>query len=278
MRYKFIIIFVLSIFVLTGCSKEISDETENISTDIIIRETTTKKTTINEATTEETTIQKSTTEDRNLKGEISISKDSEVAEAMREVLRGERDFISVDEGYELTNINTFDCFDSKSGYNLEVQTFRTVDIDEDGNYEIVLLFFKENGDRYTGYCSELLRYYNGNVYGYNINSSIYILGNGGYMSWHGPYYGPDNDYRGYKGIGRFEFEDDKLTCTYVFETYDTESEKWLRKSGIMNEDEKIVYDSEKYDKIKSEYEKKKNEPSRFLSHTLIEEHIETYVR
>lgn len=120
---------------------------------------------------------------------------------------------------------------------------------------------------------ELLRYYNGYVYGYNINSYIYIGRNGGYILWCGPYILED-DYICYNGMGKLEFVDDKLICNYVFEYDDTEAEKWLRESGMVNENDKIIYDKEEYEIINEKYITLDN----FFTHGLSDENIDTYVR
>ena len=92
--------------------------------------------------------------------------DTEASKAIREVLLGEREFVSTDEDNEKTTINDFDYYYGDKVEKTYWGDFLVVDFDGDGNQEVVVEVYEAEDSSMPQ--MEILHYEDGVVYGYQV--------------------------------------------------------------------------------------------------------------
>ena len=149
--------------------------------------------------------------------------DSNVAKAYREVLKSEKPFISVDQGYAEVLLEDYNLYKGEEVEELWKHQFNLIDVDGDSNYEIAVEITIPKDDPLKDEL--LLVYHEGRVYGYNLPPGIYTRG-GNVLGWINDFDNgwSDECYRGYASIA---IENQKLKLTYYFQKPHTLEEKWL---------------------------------------------------
>lgn len=207
------------------------------------------------------------------------AKDSDIAKAYREVLKSERSFISVDEDNEITYLKEFDYIAGIDCTSTDVSEIEVADIGDDGNYEVVLKirgkkrYPKDEHDD-SERVLEILSYEDGVVYGYQLPTWMYVIGDS-VVSWN------NTDMPGYEvgdtfmeGYAIIKIEKRELIYTYFFEKEGSKEEEWLRKSGVISDKDNVIYVGKDYHKyIYSGYKYNVS-----ISGRTEEEDIDKYIR
>lgn len=131
-----------------------------------------------------------------------LKPDTEASKAIREVLLGEREFISTDEDNEKTTISDFDYYYGDKVEKTYWGDFLVVDFDGDGNLEAVVEVHEVEDSPMPQ--MEILHYEDGVVYGYQVVAKGMREPNTDGM------FMVTSDYSNY---ARLEFDKDK--CTYI---------------------------------------------------------------
>ena len=203
---KIIYIFFITILVLVGCANNTNlDETQSTKE---AKQTSRIETTVENTTPVETTTEEPTT---------SVPEPTEAALAIRAVLKNERPYIDVNNGYKETYKNDLNYYLGKTNVNIGWDNFSMFDIDNDGQREVRVII--RNLRRYGNHINLedrtrlIFRYYQGQVYGYQC-SQIMGFGDNDYFTWDSQYYEYMEDDEEYTGGGKIEFNVDKIKYIY----------------------------------------------------------------
>ena len=232
MRKIRFILFIAVLF-LVGCNSSQNRETPDKTTDY-------QQTTKLETTTETTTPVETTTEEPT----TPVPEPTEAALAIRAVLKNERPYIDVNNGYKETYKKDLNYYLGKTDLNLSWENFVMFDADNDGQREVMVIVRNlrliGNHTNLEDRLYLILRYYQGQVYGYQ-SSQIMYFGNNDYFSWDSRYYKYMEDDEKYSGGGRIEFKGDKIKYIYYIREENEKERKWLE-SLIPGADVEIIVD------------------------------------
>ena len=172
---KIFYLFFITILVLIGCKNNTNvSETQQTKDS---KQTTKLETTIESATTEKTTTEEPTT---------TIPEPTEAALAIRAVLKNECPYIDVNNGYKETYKKDLNYYLGKTDLNLSWENFVMFDADNDGQREVMVIVRNlrliGNHTNLEDRLYLILRYYQGQVYGYQSSQIIYF-GNNNYFGW-----------------------------------------------------------------------------------------------
>lgn len=265
-----IILVAICIFILNACNSnnqnnenavtEKTNSTEQISTTI----DTTVETTITDDTSE------SVTTENLLDLDYMEYKDPKIAQIYREVLKSERSFISVVEGNKETTLDNYNYFHGGYDYKTRTFGFSFMDINKDGNFEVVVSFVIAESDA-TDKEGMILYYEDEKVYGYPL--ADWIVSSGDNVLWLISIDCPGADITPYYIIPiELRIEDKELKYTYIFKEKGDEDEQWLRDRGMLTDNDDVSYVGDGYDKYKSP------EQTRNDGHELKPENIDKYLR
>ena len=233
---KYIYILFITMILLVGCKKDTQNSTTQTTTKAS-KQTTKLETTIENATTEETTTEEPTTQ---------VPEPTEAALAIRAVLKNERPYIDVNNGYKETYKKDLNYYLGKTDLNLSWENFVMFDADNDGQREVMVIVRNlrliGNHTNLEDRLYLILRYYQGQVYGYQ-SSQIMYFGNNDYFRWDSRYYEYMEDDEKYSGGGRIEFKEDKIKYIYYIREENEKERKWLE-SLIPGAEIEIIVDKE----------------------------------
>ena len=240
---KISFILIIAVVFLVGCNSSQNRETPDKTTDY--QQTTKLETT----TPVETTTEEPTT---------TIPEPTEAALAIRAVLKNERPYIDVNNGYKETYKNDLNYYLGKINVNIGWDNFSMFDIDNDGQREVRVII--RNLRRYGNHINLedrtrlIFRYYQGQVYGYQC-SQIMGFGDNDYFTWDSKYYEYMEDDEEYRGGGKIEFKEDKIKYIYYIREENEKERKWLE-SLIPGGEIEIVVDREMCEYAEKEREKR----------------------
>ena len=188
--------------------------------------------------------------------------DTEASKAIREVLLGEREFISTDEGNEKTTIGDFHYYYGNKVEKIYWGDFLVVDFDGDGNDEVVVEVYEAEDSSMPQ--MEIFHYEDGVVYGYQVVEKGMREPNtdGRFMV--------TSDYSNY---ARLEFDKDKYTYIHYVEKGSELEQYYL---SILKEQQK----KDRLEYVEDEeniYEEYKDFPEA-RTHEFTKANIEMYVR
>ena len=243
---KLMYLFFITILVLVGCVNNANvDETQSTKE--------TKQTSEIQTTTETTTPVETTTEEST----TPVPEPTEAALAIRAVLKNERPYIDVNNGYKETYKNDLDYYLGKTDINIRWDNFEMFDADNDGQRDVKVIV--RNLRRYGNHINLddrlylILRYYQGQVYGYQCSQIMYF-GNNNYFGWDSLYCDYMEDDEEYTGGGKIEFKGDKIKYIYYIREENEKERKWLE-SLIPGADVEIIVDTEMCEYAEKEGEK-----------------------
>ena len=243
---KLMYLFFITILVLVGCVNNANvDETQSTKE--------TKQTSEIQTTTETTTPVETTTEEST----TPVPEPTEAALAIRAVLKNERPYIDVNNGYKETYKNDLDYYLGKTDINIRWDNFEMFDADNDGQRDVKVIV--RNLRRYGNHINLddrlylILRYYQGQVYGYQCSQIMYF-GNNNYFGWDSLYCDYMEDDEEYRGGGKIEFKEDKIKYIYYIREENEKERKWLE-SLIPGADVEIIVDTEMCEYAEKEGEK-----------------------
>ena len=230
---KLICLFFITMLVLIGCKNDTNvSETQQTKDS---KQTTKLETTIENATTEETITEEPTT---------PVPEPTEAALAIRAVLKNECPYIDVNNGYKETYKNDLNYYLGKTDLNLSWENFVMFDADNDGQREVMVIVRNlrliGNHTNLEDRLYLILRYYQGQVYGYQ-SSQIMGFGNNNYFGWNSRHYKYMEDDEKYSGGGKIEFNGDKIKYIYYIKEENEKERKWLE-SLIPGADVEIIVD------------------------------------
>ena len=232
---KIMYLFLIAILVLIGCENNTNVGETQPKKDL--QQTTKLETTIENATTEETTTEEQTT---------PVPEPTEAALAIRAVLKNECPYIDVNNGYKETYKKDLNYYLGKTDLNLVWDNFTMFDADNDGQREVMVIVRNlrliGNHTNLDDRLYLILRYHQGQVYGYQ-SSQIMYFGNNDYFRWDSRYYEYMEDDEKYSGGGRIEFKEDKIKYIYYIREENEKERKWLE-SLIPGADIEIIVDKE----------------------------------
>ena len=245
MRKIRFILFIAVLF-LVGCNSSQNRETPDKTTDY-------QQTTKLETTTETTTPVETTTEEPT----TPVPEPTEAALAIRAVLKNERPYIDVNNGYKETYKKDLNYYLGKTDLNLSWENFVMFDADNDGQREVMVIVRNlrliGNHTNLEDRLYLILRYYQGQVYGYQ-SSQIMYFGNNNYFGWNSRHYEYMEDDEEYSGGGKIEFNGDKIKYIYYMKEKNEKERKWLE-SLIPGADVEIIVDTEMCEYAEKEGEK-----------------------
>ena len=232
---KLICLFFITMLVLIGCKNDTNvSETQQTKDS---KQTTKLETTIENATTEETITEEPTT---------PVPEPTEAALAIRAVLKNERPYIDVNNGYKETYKKDLNYYLGKTDLKLSWENFNMFDADNDGQREVMVIVRNlrliGNHTNLEDRLYLILRYYQGQVYGYQ-SSQIMGFGNNNYFGWNSRHYKYMEDDEKYSGGGRIEFKGDKIKYIYYIREENEKERKWLE-SLIPGAEIEIIVDKE----------------------------------
>ncbi len=232
---KLMYLFFITILVLVGCVNNANvDETQSTKE--------TKQTSEIQTTTETTTPVETTTEEPT----TSVPEPTEAALAIRAVLKNERPYIDVNNGYKETYKKDLNYYLGKTDLNLIWDNFSMFDADNDGQRDVKVIVRNlrliGNHTNLDDRLYLILRYYQGQVYGYQ-SSQIMYFGNNNYFGWNSRHYEYMEDDEEYSGGGKIEFNGDKIKYIYYMKEKNEKERKWLE-SLIPGADVEIIVDKE----------------------------------
>ena len=246
MRKIRFILFIAVLF-LVGCNSSQNRETPDKTTDY-------QQTTKLETTTETTTPVETTTEEPT----TTIPEPTEAALAIRAVLKNERPYIDVNNGYKETYKKDLNYYLGKTDLNLIWDNFNMFDADNDGQREVMVIVRNlrliGNHTNLEDRLYLILRYYQGQVYGYQSSQIIYF-GNNDYFSWDSLYCEYMEDDEEYRGGGKIEFKGDKIKYIYYIREENEKERKWLE-GLIPGADVEIIVDKEMCEYAEKECEER----------------------
>ena len=240
MNKKYIVVALA--LLLVGCTNS-TNNNNNQPTTKENQQTSQIETTTKNIPTEETT--------------TNTPEPTEAALAIREVLKNERPYIDVNNGYKETYKNDLHYFLGDNNANIGWSNFTMFDADDDGQREVRVIIRNlrvfNNHVNLDDRTLLILRYYEGQVYGYQC-SEVAVLGRGKYFVWDSlsQYNVYDEEYT---GGGKVEFEGEKIKFTYYTYEGDKEAKEWLQ-NLLKDENIEIIEDSEICEYIKQEGEKR----------------------
>ena len=173
---KYIYILFITMILLVGCKEDTRNSTTQTTTKTS-KQTTKLETTIENATPVETTTEEPTT---------TIPEPTEAALAIRAVLKNERPYIDVNNGYKETYKKDLNYYLGKTDVNIRWDNFEMFYADNDGQRDVKVIV--RNLRRYGNHINLddrlylILRYYQGQVYGYQCSQIMYF-GNNNYFGW-----------------------------------------------------------------------------------------------
>ena len=243
---KIMYLFLIAILVLVGCVNNTNvDETQSTKE--------TKQTSEIQTTTESATTEKTTTEEPT----TPVPEPTEAALAIRAVLKNERPYIDVNNGYKETYKKDLNYYLGKTDLNLIWDNFNMFDADNDGQREVMVIVRNlrliGNHTNLEDRLYLILRYYQGQVYGYQ-SSQIMYFGNNNYFGWNSRHYEYMEDDEEYSGGGKIEFNGDKIKYIYYMKEKNEKERKWLE-SLIPGADVEIIVDTEMCEYAEKEGEK-----------------------
>ena len=245
---KYIYILFITMILLVGCKEDTRNSTTKTTTKAS-KQTTKLETTIESATTEKTTTEEPTT---------PVPEPTEAALAIRAVLRNERPYIDVNNGYKETYKKDLNYYLGKTDLNLSWENFIMFDADNDGQREVMVIVRNlrliGNHTNLEDRLYLILRYYQGQVYGYQ-SSQIMYFKNNDYFGWNSRHYEYMEDGEEYSGGGKIEFNGDKIKYIYYMKEKNEKERKWLE-SLIPGADVEIIVDEEMCEYAKKECEKR----------------------
>ena len=239
---KYIYILFITMILLVGCKENTQNSTTQTTTKAS-KQTPKLENTPKNIPTEETT--------------TNAPEPTEAALAIREVLKNERPYIDVNNGYKETYRNELHYFLGDNNANIGWSNFTMFDADDDGQREVRVIIRNlrvfNNHVNLDDRTLLILRYYEGQVYGYQC-SEVAVLGRGKYFVWDSlsQYNVYDEEYT---GGGKVEFEGEKIKFTYYIYEGDKEAKEWLQ-NLLKDESIEIIEDSEICECIKQEGEKR----------------------
>ena len=243
---KISFILIIAVLFLVGCNSSQNKETPDKTTDY--QQTTKLETTTESATTEETTTEEPTT---------PVPEPTEAALAIRAVLKNERPYIDVNNGYKETYKKDLNYYLGKTDLNLIWDNFTMFDADNDGQREVMVIVRNlrliGNHTNLEDRLYLILRYYQGQVYGYQ-SSQIMYFGNNNYFGWDSLYCDYMEDDEEYRGGGKIEFKGDKIKYIYYIREENEKERKWLE-GLIPGADVEIIIDAEMCEYAEKESEK-----------------------
>ena len=244
---KIFYLFFITILVLIGCKNNTNvSETQQTKDS---KQTTKLETTIESATTEKTTTEEPTT---------TIPEPTEAALAIRAVLKNECPYIDVNNGYKETYKKDLNYYLGKTDLNLSWENFVMFDADNDGQREVMVIVRNlrliGNHTNLEDRLYLILRYYQGQVYGYQ-SSQIMYFGNNNYFGWNSRHYEYMEDGEEYSGGGKIEFNGDKIKYIYYMKEKNEKERKWLE-SLIPGADVEIIVDKEMCEYAEKECEER----------------------
>ena len=244
---KYIYILFITMILLVGCKEDTRNSTTQTTTKTS-KQTTKLETTIENATPVETTTEETTT---------PVPEPTEAALAIRAVLKNECPYIDVNNGYKETYKNDLDYYLGKTDINIRWDNFEMFNADNDGQRDVKVIV--RNLRRYGNHINLddrlylILRYYQGQVYGYQCSQIMYF-GNNNYFGWDSLYCDYMEDDEEYRGGGRIEFKGDKIKYIYYIREENEKERKWLE-SLIPGADVEIIVDKEMCEYAEKEGEK-----------------------
>ena len=243
---KLMYLFFITILLLVGCANNTNvDETQSTKE---AKQTSRIETTVENTTPVETTTEESTT---------PVPEPTEAALAIRAVLKNERPYIDVNNGYKETYKNDLNYYLGKTDINIRWDNFVMFDADNDGQRDVNVIV--RNLRRYGNHINLddrlylILRYYQGQVYGYQCSQIMYF-GNNSYFGWDSLYCDYMEDDEEYRGGGRIEFKGDKIKYIYYIREENEKERKWLE-GLIPGADVEIIVDEEMCEYAEKESEK-----------------------
>ncbi len=245
MRKIRFILFIAVVF-LVGCNSSQNKKTPDKTTDY--QQTTKLENTTENATTEETTTEEPTT---------PVPEPTEAALAIRAVLKNERPYIDVNNGYKETYKNDLNYYLGKTDVNIRWDNFAMFDVDNDGQREVRVII--RNLRKYGNHINLedrtrlILKYYQGQVYGYQC-SQIMELGRNDYFIWDSASYQYMEGEEKYSGGGKIEFKNEKIKYIYYVREENEKEIKWLE-NLIPGADVEVVVDKEMCEYAEKECEK-----------------------
>ena len=244
---KIIYIFFITIIVLVGCVNNANvDETQSTKE---AKQTSVIETTIENITPVETTTEEPTT---------PVPEPTEAALAIRAVLKNERPYIDVNNGYKETYKKDLNYYLGKTDLNLIWDNFTMFDADNDGQREVMVIVRNlrliGNHTNLDDRLYLILRYYQGQVYGYQ-SSQIMGFGNNNYFGWNSRHYKYMEDDEKYSGGGKIEFNGDKIKYIYYIKEENEKERKWLE-GLIPGADVEIIVDEEMCEYAEKECEER----------------------
>ena len=246
MRKIRFILFIAVLF-LVGCNSSQNKKTPDKTTDY--QQTTTLENTIETTTPVETTTEEPTT---------PVPEPTEAALAIRAVLKNERPYIDVNNGYKETYKKDLNYYLGKTDLNLSWENFVMFDADNDGQREVMVIVRNlrliGNHTNLEDRLYLILRYYQGQVYGYQSSQIIYF-GNNDYFSWDSLYCEYMEDDEEYTGGGKIEFNGDKIKYIYYIKEENEKERKWLE-NLIPGAEIEIVVDKEMCEYAEKERKKR----------------------
>ena len=230
---KLMYLFFITILVLVGCVNNTNvDETQSTKEN--------KQTSEIQTTKETTTPVETTTEEPT----TPVPEPTEAALAIRAVLKNERPYIDVNNGYKETYKKDLNYYLGKTDLNLSWENFVMFDADNDGQREVMVIVRNlrliGNHTNLEDRLYLILRYYQGQVYGYQ-SSQIMYFGNNNYFGWNSRHYEYMEDDEEYSGGGKIEFNGDKIKYIYYMKEKNEKERKWLE-SLIPGADVEIIVD------------------------------------
>ena len=233
---KYIYILFITMILLVGCKEDTRNSTTQTTTKAS-KQTTKLETSTENATTEETTTEEPTT---------TIPEPTEAALAIRAVLKNERPYIDVNNGYKETYKNDLNYYLGKTDVNIRWDNFAIFTVDNDGQREARVII--RNLRKYGNHINLedrlylILRYYQGQVYGYQC-SQIMGFGDNDYFVWDSKYYEYMEEDEEYSGGGKIEFKEDKIKYIYYVREENEKERKWLE-GLIPGAEVEIIVDKE----------------------------------
>ena len=230
---KIMYLFLIAILVLVGCVNNTNvDETQSTKE---AKQTSRIETTVENTTAVETITEEPTT---------PVPEPTESALAIRAVLKNESPYIDVNNGYKETYKNDLNYYLGKTDLNLSWENFNMFDADNDDQREVMVIVRNlrliGNHTNLEDRLYLILRYYQGQVYGYQ-SSQIMYFGNNDYFRWDSRYYKYMENDEKYSGGGRIEFKGDKIKYIYYIREENEKERKWLE-SLIPGADVEIIVD------------------------------------
>lgn len=246
----YVIIVMVASLMLAGCSSIGNNDNDKSTVP-----------TVENNSVSETTIQNEDTSSLLIDNDIRDSKytNAEIPQIYKEVLKSERSFISVEEGNKDVLLKDYNYYHGIYVENLLKIMFGFKDINEDGNFEVIVLL--TTPEHYPGNYEKLILYYeDGEVYGYHLPDWVYFAGDE-VLGWSEVLWEDSKSVGVYEGRILVEIKDKRLNLTYIFEQEGSEEEKWLIENERIKDEDKIMYMGDKYssyiypsDKYEERYE------------------------